>query len=45
MSPDWAGIAVANVSAASDLDMQTVLGVIAVLLPTFPTIHFGKLSG
>jgi hypothetical protein len=45
MDPAWARFSVANVSAANGLDLQTVLAVVAALLPTFPTIHFGMIQG
>lgn len=44
MDPMWASVAVASVSAAAELDMQTVMGAVAAIVPTFPVVHFGLLS-
>jgi hypothetical protein len=45
MRPAWGGVRAANVSAAPGLDMQTVLSVVAGLEKTYPSVHFGLLSG
>jgi hypothetical protein len=45
MNPDWAKVTAASVSAAPGLDMQAVLGVVAAILPTYPVVHFGMVSG
>ncbi len=45
LDPAWAGFTVANVSAANGLDLQTVLAVVAEMIPLFPTEHFGMVSG
>jgi hypothetical protein len=44
MSPLWAGISVANVTAAPEIDMQTVLTIVNGIESTFPTVHFGMMS-
>jgi len=46
MKPEWARLpAAANVTAASQLDMQTVLSIVVGIEATFPVVHFGMLSG
>jgi hypothetical protein len=45
LNPAWGDVHVANVSANPGLDMQSVLGVVAAILPALPTVHFGLLSG
>ncbi len=45
MVPAWSSLRIANVSAANGLDLTTVLGVVAAIAPSFPTIHFGMITG
>lgn len=45
MDPSWASGTVANVSVAPGLDMQSVVAAVARIVPVFPVVHFGMISG
>ena len=44
MAPAWAHSTIAEVTASPELDMQTVLEAVSVIVRDFPVIHFGMLS-
>ncbi len=45
MKPGWSDVGAANVSAAPELDLETVLRAVAAIERTYPSVHFGLLSG
>jgi len=44
LSPAWAGVSVAEITAVPGLDMQVVLSAVAAIVHDLPVIHFGLLS-
>lgn len=44
MSPEWSALMAANVTAAPELEMQVVLGIVAGIESTYATVHFGMMT-